>query len=172
MKLTAVSLEEFDDIYNRIERAFPYEERRDKDDEKKLFDKENFRFCRLVSDEETVGVAAYWLFDDFLFLEHLAINKEQRGKGRGTEFLREIKNFGVPVVLEVEKPTYDYAVKRIAFYERGGFVLNEKNDYEQPSYHGGDGVPLLIMSSSPLSVKETEEVTARIYETCYGIKKN
>ena len=55
MELTAVSLEEFDDIYNRIERAFPYEERRDKDDEKKLFDKENFRFCRLVSDEETVG---------------------------------------------------------------------------------------------------------------------
>lgn len=172
MELTAVSLEEFDDIYNRIERAFPYEERRDKDDEKKLFDKENFRFCRLVSDEETVGVAAYWLFDDFLFLEHLAINEEQRGKGRGTEFLREIKNFGVPVVLEVEKPTYDYAVKRIAFYERGGFVLNEKNDYKQPSYHGGDGVPLLIMSSSPLSVKETEEVTARIYETCYGIKRN
>ncbi len=172
MHIIPVSLNEFDALYSKIERAFPYEERRDKNDEKKLFSKENFCFCRLFADNENVGVAAYWAFDEFLFLEHLAINEEQRGKGRGTEFLQEIRKFGKPIVLEVEKPTYDYAIKRIAFYERSGFVLNEKADYKQPSYHGDEAVPLLIMSSEPISAKETERITSIIYEKCYGVKAN
>lgn len=168
LEFLPVTDNDFDSVYADLERAFPYEERRTSRDERKLLGIKNFRFERIVCDGKTVGCTAYWQFDEFVFLEHIAINSEERGKGYGSETLRLLeKTYGKPIVLEVEPPDGGYASKRIAFYQRNGFVLNRKNDYIQPSYHGEEGVPLLIMSSEALSDELTEKFIGVMREFCY-----
>lgn len=171
MEIKVVSEAEFDGLYGIIEESFPYEERRDREDERREIKRKEFNFCRLVSGKETVGIAAYWSLKKYIFLEHLAIKKSERGKGYGAVFLNKLGELSdKPIILEVEPPEKsEVARKRIGFYERNGYILNEKKDYEQPSYHGGKGVHLLLMSSAPMSEEETARATREIREICYKI---
>ena len=90
MEIKVVSEAEFDGLYGIIEESFPYEERRDREDERREIKRKEFNFCRLVSGKETVGIAAYWSLKKYIFLEHLAIKKSERGKGYGTVFLNKL----------------------------------------------------------------------------------
>ena len=71
-----VTEEKFSVVYKRLIDAFPYEERRDECDEKKCFLKEQFNFCEITDDGESVGLIVFWVFERFLFIEHIAINKD------------------------------------------------------------------------------------------------
>ncbi len=169
LRFSPVSYAEFDSVYADLERAFPFEERRTYADEKKLLEEKNCRFYKVVFGNETVGCAVLWELKNFVFLEHITIKPEERGKGYGSETLRlMVKTYeNKPIILEVEPPDGGYADRRIAFYQRNGFVLNEKADYVQPSYHGGEGIPLLIMSSQPLDETATEKFISEIKDFCY-----
>ena len=58
-----------------------------------------------------------------------------RNGGKGSIYLQEItKKLGKPVVLEVEPPTDEMAIRRIGFYERNGFKLWKDITYIQPAY--------------------------------------
>lgn len=172
LKFSPVGEDDFGLVYSDLERAFPYEERRTPSDEKKLLEVKNCHFDRVLCGDKPVGCTVLWEFENFVFLEHIMIKTEERGKGYGSETLyligKTYKN--KPIILEVEPPDGGYASKRIAFYERNGFTLNEKTDYMQPSYHGGKGVPLLLMTSEPVGKERTEEFTCIIREKCYGAR--
>ena len=56
MEIKVVSEAEFDGLYGIIEESFPYEERRDREDERREIKRKEFNFCRLVSGKETVGI--------------------------------------------------------------------------------------------------------------------
>ena len=100
-----------------------------------------------------MGLISYWKFNNFIFVEHLAILKNLRNKAIGTkafkQFLSEIE---LPIVFEVEKPYDEISKRRINFYKRLGIVFNDF-DYFQPSYHGGDDkVPMFFVSyPNPIS---------------------
>ena len=65
-----------------------------------------------------------------------------------------IKKYSLPVILEAEAPETEIQKKRIEFYKKLGFFVNDY-EYTQPSYHGGESVPLKILSfPKPLSQKE------------------
>lgn len=144
--LKPVEKEEFSSVYKRLIDAFPYEERRDECDEEKCFLKEQFNFCEIIDNGESVGLVVFWLFNKFLFIEHIAINKEIRSKGYGSKTIDLIKSkYNLPIILEAESPETEMQKKRIKFYENLGFKVNSY-DYTQPSYHNAESVPLLVLS--------------------------
>ena len=146
INLRTVTKENFSFVYKRLIDAFPYEERRDESHEEKCFLKKEFNFCEIIDNNESVGLIVFWLFKEYLFVEHVAINKEIRGKGYGSKTFELLKSqYNLPIILEAESPETEMQKKRIKFYENLGFKVNSY-DYTQPSYHNAQSVPLLVLS--------------------------
>lgn len=144
-----------------MESAFPYEERRDFSDQKECLEKPHFNFFEIVDGEAPVGFVSPWDFDDFIYIEHLAIDEDKRSGGYGTKTIEAIKElYKKPIILEAEAPETEQQIKRIRFYERLGFKVNSFY-YEQPSYHGGEGVPLMILSFPALLTEKEFDVFLR-----------
>ena len=138
--------------------AFPYEERRDCIDQKECLNNPKFNFLEILDCNEAVGFIAMWVFDGFVFIEHIAIDENKRSGGYGTKAIELVKEaYKKPIILEAEAPVTEQQIKRIKFYGRLGFKVNAY-EYEQPSYHGGEAVPLMILSyPESLSQKEFDK---------------
>jgi ribosomal protein S18 acetylase RimI-like enzyme len=122
-----------------------------------------------MDETESVGIIVFWVFESFLFIEHIAINEECRSKGYGTKAIELIKKeYNLPIILEAEFPETEIQKKRIRFYENSGFKINSYS-YIQPSYHEDEGVPLQILSFPEALNKEAfdlllKETRAVVYE--------
>ncbi len=91
-----------------------------------------------------------------------------RNGAYGSRTVELIKStYNKPVILESEHGVTDIQKRRLGFYERLGFKINDY-DYIQPSYHGGEGVPLKILSyPALLSKTEFEEFVKITKENVY-----
>ncbi len=146
MNLIPITEERFDLVFSKMTAAFPYEERRDISDQKECLSNKFFNFFEIFDNEADVGFITIWEFPEFIFIEHLAIDEEKRAGGYGSEVIELVKKiYNKPIILEAEAPETDQQIKRIRFYNRQDFKVNGY-EYEQPSYHGGEGVPLKILS--------------------------
>ncbi len=144
----------FPDVYEKMTTAFPLEERRSFIDQLECLKNEKFCFFEIVDNSSPVGFIAIWNLKGFVFLEHLAIDEDKRSGGYGSKAIELLKaTFNKPIILEAEAPVAEQQIKRIAFYDRLGFKVNDFY-YEQPSYHGGGGVPLKILSFPSLLTDE------------------
>lgn len=139
---------------NLLHVAFPENERRDDCNQRFNADNEDSFHPLLVVDKDNpIGILTYWQLNDFIYIEHFAVDPLLRGKGLGHKILREfIKKQGrLPIVLEVEHPNNDISLRRIRFYEREGFAL-WRNHYMQPPYRLTDkAFPLYLMVYGELS---------------------
>ena len=149
-----ISEEAFEKVYNKMAVAFPYEERRSPSAQKRCMGDERFHFLEIIDDEKPVGFIALWEFSDYIYIEHIAIDPDKRSGGYGSKTLEKVKElFKKKIILEAEEPVTEQQKKRIRFYDKAGFKVNTY-EYEQPSYHGGDGVPLMILSYPDFIRKE------------------
>ena len=172
LELERVTKENFNELYALMENDFPEAERRTKADQESLLKNKHAYVNFIKVDGKIAGYFVFWDFGDFLFVEHLATKKEFRGQGLGSIFLKNfISQTNKNILLEVELPTDEISTKRIKFYERLGFVLND-HDYTQPSYHGGgDELPMKVMTlKDKLSKADYERIIRKIkssvYDTC------
>ena len=146
MKLIPITEERFDLVFSKMIAAFPFEERRDISDQKECLNNKFFNFFEIFDNEADVGFITIWEFPEFVFIEHFAIDEDKRAGGNGSKAIELVKDaYNKPIILEAEAPETEQQIKRIRFYDRAGFKMNSY-DYEQPSYHGGEGVPLKILS--------------------------
>lgn len=114
------------------EEAFPSEERRLLKDQTYVLQNDKYHFDILIDNEQFIGFILWWDFETYRYVDHFAISKEQRNKGLGRLILNKfISRSNTPIILEVELPTSDINKRRIAFYERIGFKLNQ-HYYEIP----------------------------------------
>lgn len=149
-----VTEESFDKVYDKMKAAFPLEERRNSFDEKNCLNDNKFKLFEIFDGEKEVGFIALWVFSEFIFIEHLAIDSDKRNGGYGSKALRLVKEkYNRTIILEAEAPETEQQIKRIRFYDRHGFKVNDF-PYMQPSYHGGEGVPLKILSFPRLISQE------------------
>ncbi len=154
MKLIPIAEERFDLVFSKMTAAFPYEERRDILDQKECLNNNFFKFFEIFDNETDVGFIALWDFPEFVFIEHIAIDEKKRAGGYGSKSIELVKEtYKKIIILEAEAPETEQQIKRIRFYDRLGFKINSYN-YEQPSYHGGESVPLKILSFPKLIDKE------------------
>ena len=153
----------FSMVYEKMSAAFPYEERRDFTDQKNCLKDSRFNFFEIYDDVNAVGFISLWNLNGFVFIEHLAIDSDKRSGGYGSKTVELVKKtYGKPLILEAEAPVTEQQIKRIRFYRRHGFKVNHY-PYEQPSYHGGEGVPLLVLSyPEPITEAELQNF---IFET-------
>lgn len=165
------------DLYSFMERlltqAFPPEEYRNLKQLREYTDHiPHFHNNIILQENLPVGFITYWNFDDFSYVEHFAVDPGQRNGGYGKVILNNlVQQLNRPIVLEVEIPDEEMAVRRINFYKRQGFELWE-NPYMQPPYKEGDNfLPMLIMAHGNInSGKDFDNVKSIIHREVYNVK--
>ncbi len=117
--------------------------------------------------ESLLGFITLWNFDDFIYVEHFAIDEALRGFNLGARVLSKLRKTHKTIVLEVEMPSDNnpVAARRIDFYRRNGFeIVND--EYIQPPY--GPGLPsvqMYLMSSNP--AVDTQKAAQNLHREVY-----
>lgn len=162
--------EEFDAVFSIMERSFPLEEFRPYDAQTALLSDSAYTIYVAKEKGKILGFAAVWDLENWLFLEHLAVEPACRDRGIGAELLHFLAE--KQCCLEVEPPVTELTRRRVGFYQRNGFFLNDY-PYVQPSL--GDGrspVPLHIMTTgNTVSPEEFSKLKALLYSRVYGRKE-
>lgn len=165
-----ISREKFEQLFKIIEYSFPKDERRNFNAHFGEFKDPHFRSLVQEKNDNIEGLMNYWQLDGFVYLEHFAVAKELRGHGLGSTLMETLYQIvKCPIILEVEpSETSVTASRRIDFYKRLGFYLNEY-EYYQPPYHKNEKpLRLMIMSKpSPLSEPEFAEIKRILYRDAY-----
>ncbi len=165
--LTELLPDEFDIVYDILKKSFPISERRPYHEQKALLSNPLYRIYVCKSETgEIMAFFAVWSFDGFAFIEHFAVNENYRGEGIGAKVLQElISTLDCPICLEVEPPDNEISQRRIGFYTRNGFRLNEYDYMQPPISKGRKKIPLMIMSYPE---KISEEVFKHYKKVLYA----
>lgn len=152
--------------------SFPEDERRDFRLIRQLIEKKPcFAAYVLLQDDVYVGFITAWTFDTFTYVEHFAIDEAARNGGIGGVAMKQFLSIcETPVVLEVEMPADEMSKRRIGFYERLGFVLDE-NIYHQPPYRDGNSwLEMRLMTYGALDMTQAfDRVRDIIYTQVYDV---
>src|SRR3989344_2760408 len=145
---------EFKEAWKIYESSFLPNERRSLELQIKLMKNKLYNFFVVLENKILVAIITYWDSGTFLFVEHLAVKEDIRGKFIGSKLLKDylIRNKQT-IVLEVEIPSTEIAIKRINFYEKMGFKLN-KFDYVQPKYEKGKSPISMFLMTYPKTINE------------------
>ena len=162
--LKKMEIKDFDQVYTLMEESFPKDEYRDYQKQKELFQNPEFR--------EIKAFFAVWEFETFIYVEHFAVNPVLRNGGVGSRMLKALtEDAEKMIILEVEPPTEEIAVRRVRFYERNGFFFNDY-PYIQPSMgEGRKETPLFLMSTErKIDEEEYRMIRNTLYTKVYGKK--
>lgn len=165
---------DFEKIYEIMEKSFPLTEFRTKDEQSALFKNKYYKIIGIKENGIPISFAALWCFEDFTFIEHLATTPKCRNKGLGATILQEItSNEDKIVCLEVEPPVCNLTRRRVAFYERNGMFFNSY-PYIQPSISAGrEAIPLFLMTSHTTIDKENFiAIKNKLYKEVYKVRSN
>ena len=165
----------FDEIYAIYRAAFPEDERRTYERQKAAILGEKCSIRSVEEDGKIVSFVEYWNLDNCIFIEYLASAEEWRNKGQGKHLieacLEEADERRKPVFLEIEPVTPDDPMteRRVGFYRRMGFCLNDFH-YQQPPLKDGDGYKNLMIMSYGIQIEKNEfEIYQKeIYREVYG----
>lgn len=165
----------FDEVFEIMKKSFPRDEYRDYDEQKALIKKDNYHVYGLLNEENKIkAFIALYLLNDLAFIEHFAVAERYRNQGLGQLILNEIRSLiDIPLCLEVELPYNDLAKRRIAFYKRNGFFLNEY-PYMQPAFSSSRNPITLYLMTSNQSLNEEQfmKVKQNIMKNIYHHDKN
>lgn len=165
---------EFPKFFGLIEKSFPSNERRPYDRQKLLFSDPAYSVYALYGENRAIKAClAVWDFENFAFFEHFAVDPEYRNCGIGTKILAEAIDFlKKPVCLEAELPETELAKRRLGFYKRNGFFVNDY-DYVMPPLNVGEKpLPLLILTHGrKITENEFLNMQSTVYERVYGLQK-
>ncbi len=153
--------------------SFPPEERRPWDDlAKRALDVASpLTMSEIIIENKVLGFITWWNFDNFIYVEHFAMNQQVRGNGYGTLVLKlftaKVKK---PVILEVELPdSGEMAIRRIGLYQRCGFKAHPEFHYIQPPYSIDlPPVPLMLMTAGDFT--NLDYASQLIHHEVYGYK--
>ena len=167
--LQRLGARDFESVFRLMTLSFPEDEYRTREGQRALFDDPAYRLYGLRGEEGLDAFAAAWTLTDHLFIEHLAVDPARRNGGVGGRFLDAvIAESEQPAVLEVELPETNIARRRIGFYQRHGFFLNDYEYYQPPMRAGQEKLPLFIMSTgAPLNRAQFERTRDELYARVY-----
>lgn len=159
----------FDEAYNLLCASLPADEYRDYAEQKRLLLDPRYT---LYTTSAHNAMMAVWQFEGFLYVEHFAVSAQCREKGVGSDMLKALLGMSaMPVCLEVDPPENEISKRRVAFYERNGFVLNPQAYVQPPLGENKRALPLRMMSApNVLSKEEYAFVKETLYTQVYQIK--
>lgn len=145
-----LSREPNDQAWELYEASFPEYERRIKQRHEEMLLHNNFMPYQIYEQGKFLGILYYWDWGNFIYLEHLATVPAQRGGGFGAKVLSELfeRTKGKTIILEIDPPVTEIALRRQKFYERQGLLTND-HDYTHPSYRANYHPHKLVIMSYP-----------------------
>lgn len=157
---------EFRQIY---ESSFPEDERRKWIQFIDLLHNSQFKLHEIYIQEKFIGFISVWDLMEFSFIEHFAIQATEQGKGYGTQALNRVLSMNSkPVILEVEEPFTETARKRISFYERLSFSINNQSYFQPPYSPDKSSVKMMLMSyPTKIEPEYLERIKAQIHDQVY-----
>lgn len=170
LSLQKLKDEDFDKVFDIMQESFPKNEYRPYEQQKALLNKDNYTiYAKYAEDGNVIAFIAVWYLRGYVFIEHFAVNSRYRNGGIGSKILNELKTVvDKPICLEVEKPDTLIAKRRIAFYEKHGFVYHDFY-YEQPALAPGQQpLVLAIMTTpNPVEIDEFQKITQLLRSIVY-----
>jgi hypothetical protein len=134
---------------------FPSGERRLLEDHRRALEDDRYHCMAIIHKDHVEGILFYWALPPFTFAEYLAIGEASKGHGIGSEVLSLLKQQPGRLILEIDPPDDEIAVRRLRFYEREGLVLNPYLHINLPLRIGQEKMPLRIMTVGEI-VSEAE----------------
>lgn len=132
--------------FSLYETSFPVWERRGLAEQLRLLAEPDYHCEAVTADGTFVGLLCWWALDTGCYVEHLATAPALRGHGLGAEIMRAMQARHTSMVLEIDPPEDEISRRRLGFYQRLGFVVNDY-DYRQAAYRlGMEDVPLRLLS--------------------------
>lgn len=168
-----LEIKDFDKIFSMIQDNFTDDEHRNFDQQKSLLSNELYKIKVANENEEIKAFVAFWTFQKFIYIEHLAVDKSCQGTGIGTELLKELlRDTDKMIVLEVQPSKDENSKRRIKFYKNNGFYYNDY-EYLQPAYsEDKNDVELKILTSNrEINDEEFNEVVNYLYKYVYNKKE-
>ncbi len=172
MTLYKMREDEFEKVFDLMVEAFPVDERRTFDEQRELLSNPIFDIYVLKDEDagDIKGFISIYRFDKFTYVEHFAVNPKYRNLGLGHEVLSNLTALFGKLLLEVEVPETEQAKRRIGFYERNGFYLNDYPYIQPPISKGTNPIPLLLMTTGgKLSQNEYNEAKSTLYKGVYKV---
>lgn len=139
MMIEKLSVLDFESIFFLMEQSFPKEEFKTKQEQYESFTNPYYHVYGLKDDTiGLVGFIALWDFDDFVYLEHFAVDPSKRNGGYGKQLMSYVLNLYASklICLEVEPPLDEIKTRRIQYYQRLGFYLYDQV-FTQPALSKG-----------------------------------
>lgn len=166
MTFTVIDLKNSDLFYKAwelYETSFPKIERRNINEQKQIQNDSRYKTYAYLDEDNFVGIVFYWDFDKFRFIEHFAVNPSFRGKSYGSKILESLLNTSNDVVLEIELISDEISKKRLRFYEKFDFKVNDFKHYQVPFREEQESLELLFLSHGRvLSKDEYEELYSQM----------
>lgn len=126
--------------------SFPIFEQRKIEDQIEVLENEKYNCTVVCEDNELVGILFYWEYDNSRYIEHLAITENLRGMNYGSKILTEFCNSDKSTILEIDNPIDNISIKRLNFYSKLGFKLQDYIHIHPPYRKEFHGHELKVMS--------------------------
>lgn len=153
--------------------SFPIDERRPISNIFYLLNNKSKYIAKLITNEnnDLLGFLTYWIFDDFIFAEHLAVDSKTRGTGIGSKTMKLFMNsMDKPIIMEIEVPQDEITIKRLHFYLNLNCKYWENIEYIQPAYTvNTKAIPMKLLTVGDINLeKEYLVVKNYIYKHVYN----
>lgn len=118
------------DWYTRLTEYFPEKEMKAKKHFEILFNEKKGSY---QLEESTDYLLVYFEGADYIFIDYVLVARNNRGSGKGSWILEQLKQKGKAIILEVEPVTSKDpdSEKRIRFYENNHFIKMNSICYER-----------------------------------------
>jgi len=138
--------------------SFPIFEQRDPDQLSEALKDNRYHLILNIENNQLVSFIAYWDFNTYVYIEHLAVNPLLRGNSLGSIMLNAFARMvDKTVVLEIDPLKDEISKKRFRFYEKLGYKLNPYKHKHPPYKKGYQPHELLILTlNRPFTLEEYE----------------
>lgn len=144
----------WDMVWNLYENSFPQAERRKIEDHIRASEDEHFYPLSIWDNNQLIGLAFYWQWNNYRYIEYLAVSPALHGHGYGSQIIRHIRDSEHIIILEIDPLINELSVRRLQFYERAGFTLTPYRFMHLPYRIDGASQELLILSYPQMITKE------------------
>lgn len=112
----------YNDFISIYSTSFPVYEQRSHEQQLYAFSSKHYHlFCR-ISENRLNAFISFWNFDNYVYVEHFAVNSQIRGQSTGTntltQFMEETQKM---IVLEIDPIVNEISKKRLSFYQKLDF---------------------------------------------------
>ncbi len=155
LRIVPTDVERWQKVWELYEVSFPKAEKRKENDHIRAMENEMFHPLSAWEGDELIGIIFYWEWENFRYVEYLAINTDIRGQGHGSRLLRFLREQNHTVILEIDPLSNELSVRRLQFYERAGFFLTPYR-FEHLPYRLETTTQELLILSYPKMITQEE----------------